>query len=109
MADMTAYLTEKHTRMIMEITKDLSAQLDKVANLQNIIRALKNPEILVDLSPLTLDRIQAMEDGSVRILPIRPVVVAACLDEIGQAAEAKNGKKENEEAEGAVDLVKAKA
>jgi hypothetical protein len=79
MANLTEYLTEKHTRMIMEITKDLSDQLDKVANLQNIFRALKNPDILVDLGPLTLDRIQVMEDGNLRVLPMPPAPVDTCI------------------------------
>jgi len=69
MADMTAYIVEKYSRMIAEITKDLSDMTDRVVETQKILRALKDPSIIVNGSPnLTLDRVQIMEDGNISVL-----------------------------------------
>ena len=69
MADMTAYIMEKCSRMIAEITKDLSDMNDRVVETQKILRALKDPDIIVNGAPnLTLDRIQIMENGDISVL-----------------------------------------
>ena len=69
MADMTAYIMEKCSRMIAEITKDLSEMNDRVVETQKILRALKDPDMIVNGSPnLTLDRIQIMENGDITVL-----------------------------------------
>ena len=91
MANLTEYLTSKYTKMIGEISTDLGSQVDKVTELQNIFRALKNSDILVDGMPLTLDRLQIMEDGTHRILP--PPPADTCQLEVSKTfAKAKNGK-----------------
>ena len=72
MANLTEYLTAKYTKMIAEISADLGSQVDRLTEVQNILRALKNPDMLVDGMPLTLDRLQVMDDGSHRILPPPP-------------------------------------
>ena len=46
MADLTQYLTAKYTKMVAEISTDLGKTADELANLQNIIRALKNPDMM---------------------------------------------------------------
>ena len=48
MADMGPYLAEKYTKMIEAITNDLGRTADKLAFAQNILRALKNPDALVE-------------------------------------------------------------
>ena len=69
MADMTAYIMEKCSKMIAEITKDLSDMNDRVVETQKILRALKDPDMIVNGSPnLTLDRIQIMENGDISVL-----------------------------------------
>ena len=94
MANLTPYLTEKYTKMIAEITADLGKTADDLANLQNILRALKNPDMMVNGSPnLTLDRVQIMENGDIRLLPPTPApITETCV----QAPE-KNGKKDSKE------------
>ena len=73
MANLTPYLTEKYTKMIGEITADLGKTADDLANAQNIIRALKNPDMIVNGFPnLTLDRVQVMETGEIRVIPPPP-------------------------------------
>ena len=99
MANLTEYLTTKYNRMVGEITKDLSDQLDKVTELGNMIRSLKNPDMLVNGGPLTLDRIQVMEDGNFRILPVPPVPADTCIEEVSKEFGKKNGKKDGKEAE----------
>ena len=89
MANLTPYLTQKYTRMIEEISTDLGKTADDLANLQNIIRALKNPDMMVDGASLTLDRLQVMENGDIRVMPPSP---APITDRCVQEPE-KNGKK----------------
>ena len=94
MADLTQYLTAKYQKMIAEITADLGKTADDLANLQNIIRALKNPDMMVNGSlNLTLDMVQIMENGDIRLLPPTPTpITETCV----QAPE-KNGKKDSKE------------
>ena len=98
MADLTQYLTQKFTKMITEITVDLGKTADDYARVQNIIRALKNPDMMVDGASLTLDMGQVMENGDIRILPPppAPAITETCVKE-----PEKNGKKD------AKDLVNA--
>ena len=92
MADLTQYLTSQYTKMIAEITADLGKTADDLANMQNIVRALKNPDMMVDGTPLTLDRIQVMETGDVRVIPPMPPITETCVQE-----PQKNGKKDSKE------------
>ena len=92
MANLTPYLTQKYTRMIEEITVDLGNTADNLAEAQNIIRALKNPDMVVNGFPnLTLDRVQVMENGDIRVIPPTPTpITETCV----KAPEPdKNGKK----------------
>ena len=91
MANLTPYLTEKYTKMIAEITADLGKTADDLANAQNIIRALKNPDMLIDGDSLTLDMVQVMENGDIRVIPPPP---APGPDTCTQD---KNGKKPEKE------------
>jgi hypothetical protein len=73
MANLTPYLIDKFTKMIAEITADLGKTADDLADVQNIIRALKNPDMIVNGFPnLTLDRVQVMETGDIRVIPPPP-------------------------------------
>ena len=92
MADLSQYLTQKYTKMIAEITADLGKTADDLANAQNIIRALKNPDMMVNGASLTLDMVQIMENGDIRLLP--PPPAPAITDTCVKAPEPeKNGKK----------------
>jgi hypothetical protein len=93
MANMGPYLAEKYTKMIEAITNDLGNTADKLAQAQNILRALKNSDMLVDGAPLTLDRMQVMENGDIRTLPPPPEMT--CIEEVTKEF-VKNGKKEKE-------------
>ena len=91
MANLTEYLTAKFTKMIGEITADLGKTADDLANAQNIIRALKNPDMMVNGASLTLDMVQVMENGDIRLLPPVPTPIT---DTCVKAPEPeKNGKK----------------
>ena len=94
MADLTQYLAAKYNKMIAEISADLGKTADEVANLQNIIKALKNPDMLVNGVSLTLDMVQGMENGDIRILPPppAPAVTEVCVQE-----PKSNGKKDTKE------------
>ena len=98
MADLTQYMTQKFTKMIAEITADLGKTADDLANAQNIIKALKNPDMLMNGTSLTLDMVQIMENGDIRLLPPPP---APAITETCVKAPEQNGKKD------AKDLVNA--
>jgi len=76
---------------IEELGSDIGKTADDLANVQNIIRALKNPDIMVNGASLTLDMVQVMENGDIRLLPPPPApIVETCV----KAPEPeKNGKK----------------
>jgi hypothetical protein len=93
MSNMGPYLAEKFTKMIETITNDLGNVSDQLAHAQNVLRALKNPDTLVDGKPLTLNMVQIMEDGTIRILPPSPETT--CIEEVTKEF-GKNGKKEKE-------------
>jgi len=96
MANLTEYLTAKFTKMIGEITADLGKTADDLANAQNIIRALKNPDMMLNGASLTLDMVQVMENGDIRLLPPppAPAITETCV----KAPEPeKNGKKDVKE------------
>ena len=94
MADLTQYLTAKYTKMIAEITADLGKTADDLANAQNIIKALKNPDMMINGVSLTLDMVQVMENGDIRLLPPppAPVITETCVKVPEQ-----NGKKDAKE------------
>ena len=93
MADLTQYLTAKYNKMVAEITSDLGKVSDDLRNTQNLLRALKNPDALVDGASLTLDRIQIMENGDIRVMPPAPApITETCVKEPD-----KNGKKDTKE------------
>jgi hypothetical protein len=73
MADLTQYLAQKYTKMVTEITTDLSNTADDLENMKVLIRALKKPDIFIAGGSLTLDRIQIMETGDIRVLPLNPM------------------------------------
>ena len=94
MADLSQYLTPKYTKMIAEITADLGKTADDLANAQNIIKALKNPDMMVNGMSLTLDMVQVMENGDIRLLPPPP---APAITETCVKAPEQNGKKDAKE------------
>jgi len=93
MANMGPYMAEKYTKLIEAITNDLGNTADQLASIQNILRALKNPDMLVDGAPLTQERLQVMENGDIRTLPPPPEMT--CIEEVTREF-SKNGKKEKE-------------
>ena len=94
MADLTQYLAAKYNKMVAEVAADLGKTADDLANAQNIIKALKNPDMLLTGVSLTLDMVQVMENGDIRLLPPppAPVITETCVQEPD-----KNGKKDAKE------------
>ena len=97
MANLTEYLTQKYTKMVAESSADLGKTAVDLANVQNIIKALKNPDMMINGMSLTLDMVQVMENGDIRILPPppEPAITDTCVKapyEVSGVPE-KNGKK----------------
>jgi hypothetical protein len=83
----------KQDAVILELGDELGDTADNLANAQNMVRGLKNPDMLFDGDSLTLDRIQVMENGDIRLLPPKPTPITdRCVQE-----PQKNGKKPEKE------------
>ena len=91
MADLTQYLAAKYNKMVAEVAADLGKTADDLANAQNIIKALKNPDMLMNGASLTLDMVQVMENGDIRLLPPVPTPITETCVKAPEPE--KNGKK----------------
>jgi hypothetical protein len=81
----------KLDEVIEELGSDIGETSRILAEAQNIIRALKNPDMLVNGASLTLDLVQVMENGDIRVIPPPPAPGPdTCTQE-------KNGKKPEKE------------
>jgi hypothetical protein len=86
----------KHLReAIKELGRNLGEISGKQAFAENIVRGLKNPDMLMNGGSVTMDRIQVMETGEIRLLPPVPAdITETCV----KAPEPdKNGKKTEKE------------
>ena len=81
----------KLDEVIEELGSDIGDTAHNLGEAQNIIRALKNPDMMVNGASLTLDMVQIMENGDIRLLPPPPTpITETCV----KAPEPdKNGKK----------------
>ena len=92
--NLVEYLTVKYTKVITEMAEDLAKTADEVTRLKTIISALKNSDMMVNGVSLTLDMVQVMENGDIRILPPPPAppITEVCVEE-----PKSNGKKDSAE------------
>jgi hypothetical protein len=80
----------KLDEVIEELGSDIGETSRILAEAQNIIRALKNPDMLVNGASLTLDLVQVMENGDIRVISPPTPNPDTCTQE-------KNGKKPEKE------------
>jgi hypothetical protein len=76
---------------IKELGKALGEISSKQAFAENIVRGLKNPDILMDGFPVTEDRIQIMETGEIRLKQPVQVPLDTCDKEASKRS--NNGQK----------------
>jgi hypothetical protein len=87
----------KHLReAIKELGRNIGEVSGKQAFAENIVRGLKNPDMSMNGGSVTMDRVQVMETGEIRLLPPTPTpITETCV----KAPEPdKNGKKPEKEA-----------
>ena len=77
--------------VIEELGGELGNTTANLAEAQNILRSLKNPDMLLDGAPVTLSRLQVMENGDIRVVLPPP---APDPDTCIQSKTGKNGKKD---------------
>jgi hypothetical protein len=84
----------KHLReAIKELGRNIGELSIKQAFAENIVRGLKNPDMPMNGGSVTMERVQVMETGEIRLLPPTPApITETCV----QAPE-KNGKKPEKE------------
>ena len=79
---------------IKELGRNLGEISGKQAFAENIVRGLKNPDMLVNGGSVTMERVQVMETGEIRLLqlPTPAPITETCVQE-----PQKNGKKDSKE------------
>ena len=84
----------KHLReAIKELGRNIGEVSIKQAFAENIVRGLKNPDMLVNGGSVTMGRVQIMETGEIRLQPPKPTpITETCVKE-----PEKNGKKDSKE------------
>ncbi len=82
----------KHLReAIKELGRNIGEVSIKQAFAENIVRGLKNPDIIMNGGPVTVDRIQVMETGQIRLKDPTPVPLDTCDKEASKRS--NNGQK----------------
>jgi|TARA_Y100000310_G_scaffold191121_1_gene191128 hypothetical protein len=74
MAGDVDYIADMYNANIKKVVRDLFETNRQLAYAQTILRALRNPDMIVEGGPMTVDRIQSLENGDVTILPPKPVI-----------------------------------
>ena len=79
----------------MELGGDLTTISKQQAFAENIVRGLKNPDMSMNGGEVTMERVQVMETGEIRLKPPTPApITETCV----QAPEPeKNGKKDSKD------------
>ena len=77
----------------MELGGDLDTVSKQQAFAENIVHGLKNPDMSMNGGEVTMERVQVMETGEIRLLPPTPApITETCVKE-----PEKNGKKDSKE------------
>ena len=84
----------KHLReAIKELGRNIGEVSIKQAFAENIVRGMKNPDMPMNGGSVTMERVQVMETGEIRLLPPAPAPITdRCVQE-----PQKNGKKPEKE------------
>ena len=80
------YALEVENKHLREAIKELGRNLGEVSSKQafaeNIVRGLKNPDMMVYGGEVTMERVQVMETGEIRLLPPQPAPITdRCVQE----------------------------
>ena len=76
MAGDADYIADMYNANLKKVVHDLFETHKQLSNAQTILRALRNPNIDIQGGPMTVERIQPLEDGTVTILPPKPAETA---------------------------------
>ena len=79
----------------MELGGDLDTISKQQAFAENIVRGLKNPDMSMNGGEVTMERVQVMETGEIRLLPPKPAPITETCVKAPEPE--KNGKKDSKE------------
>ena len=79
----------------MELGGDLDTVSKQQAFAENIVRGLKNPDMMVYGGEVTMERVQVMETGEIRLQPPKPTPITETCVKAPEPE--KNGKKDSKE------------
>ena len=86
----------KHLReAIKELGRNLGEVSSKQAFAENIVRGLKNSDMSMNGGEVTMERVQVMETGEIRLLPPKPTPITETCVKAPEPE--KNGKKPEKE------------
>ena len=86
----------KHLReAIKELGRNIGEVSGKQAFAENIVRGLKNPDVIMHGGSVTMERVQVMETGEIRLLPPTPAPITETCVKAPEPE--KNGKKPEKE------------
>ena len=86
----------KHLReAIKELGRNIGEVSIKQAFAENIVRGLKNPDMSMNGGSVTMERVQVMETGEIRLLPPTPAPITETCVKAPEPE--KNGKKDSKE------------
>ena len=91
-AEFALEVENKHLRAALkELGKVIGEISGKQACAENLVRGLKNPDIIMNGGPVTEGRIQVMETGEIRLKNTEPVSLEICDKEASKRS--SNGQK----------------
>ena len=79
----------------MELGGDLATISKQQAFAENIVRGLKNPDMSMNGGEVTMERVQVMETGEIRLKPPTPTPITETCVKTPEPE--KNGKKDSKE------------
>ena len=79
----------------MELGGDLDTISKQQAFAENIVRGLKNPDMSMNGGEVTMERVQVMETGEIRLKPPTPTPITETCVKAPEPE--KNGKKDSKE------------
>ena len=93
------FALEVENKQLREAIKELGRNIGEVsikqAFAENIVRGLKNPDMPVHGGSVTMERVQVMETGEIRLLPPVPAPITETCVKAPEPE--KNGKKDSKE------------
>ena len=97
LAEVAQTLMDQYDAQVEQAKLEKEELVKSLAYVQTILRALRNPDLLLDGASMTLERLQVLENGDMRVIkPPTPPDPDTCIQsKTGKSG--RNGKKDEKE------------